>query len=169
MTLRACSLLNIKQRQCRYIGRIVHGLIRFLSDSFCEPEACAYRLFQPTTLRPLQTCGVLPGLRDRYSGVAQYRRIHPMGWLQQNLSGGRLHHYRGQSRDLVLEGNMTQGTIAADGSASVSGTATLDLGDGTPVLPVSWLNVVVNTNGLVLSVDSATLPVALTSGSVAID
>jgi hypothetical protein len=75
----------------------------------------------------------------------------------------------GQPRQLTLEGKITQGTMSGDGSASVSGTGTLDLGDGTAPVPIGYLNVAVGTNSLVLSIDSATLPVQLTNGSVTVE
>jgi hypothetical protein len=58
--------------------------------------------------------------------------------------------------------------VQSNGSASFSGTATLNFGDGTPPLPVAWLHVVVNADGLTLSVDSATLPAALTGGCIVV-
>ena len=75
----------------------------------------------------------------------------------------------GQAQLLTVEGKITQGAVATDGSVSFSGTATLNLGDGTPSLPVSLLNVEVSANGLVLTVDSVTLAASLASGSVIIE
>ena len=75
----------------------------------------------------------------------------------------------GQPQLLTLEGKIRRGAVNADGLASFSGTATLDLGDGTPSLPVSWLNVEVSANGLVLTVDSVTLAASLASGSVIVE
>jgi hypothetical protein len=73
-----------------------------------------------------------------------------------------------QSRRLTLDGKITQGGVQSNGSASFSGTATLNFGDGTPPLPVAWLHIVVNADGLTLSVDSATLPAALTGGCIVV-
>lgn len=75
----------------------------------------------------------------------------------------------GQPRDLVLEGRITQGTASPDGSATFSGTGTLDVGDGLPPVTLAYLQVAVGATSLVLSIDAATLPVQLTAGAVSIE
>ena len=75
----------------------------------------------------------------------------------------------GLPKKLTLEGKINQGTIADDGSATFSGTATLDLGDGMPATPVLWFSVTVGTDRVVLNVDTETLPAALTSGDIVIE
>jgi hypothetical protein len=75
----------------------------------------------------------------------------------------------GQPRSLTLEGKITQGTVAGDGTATVSGRATLDLGDGAPPVPVTWLSVNVSGNGLVVGVDTATLTGTVSKGTVAVE
>jgi hypothetical protein len=75
----------------------------------------------------------------------------------------------GEPRRLTLEGKISQGTIAEDGSATFSGPATLSLGDGTPATPVLWFSVTVGTKSVVLNVDTETLPAVLTSGEVVIE
>ena len=75
----------------------------------------------------------------------------------------------GQSRLLTLEGKISQGTVAEDGSATFGGTATLNLGDGAPPTPVLLFSVTVGTNRVVLNIDTTTLAAALTSGDVVIE
>src|SRR5688572_28961429 len=41
----------------------------------------------------------------------------------------------GNSREVTVEGNVSEGSVAADGRATFSGTASLDWGDGAPPLP----------------------------------
>ena len=87
------------------------------------------------------------------------------GWFHAVLRGS----VSGQSRHLTIEAEVTQGTAAENGSVTFTGAGTIDLGDGTPPVPLGYLSVATNGGGLVLSIDMATLPVALTSGTVAIE
>jgi hypothetical protein len=76
----------------------------------------------------------------------------------------------GQPRDITVEGKVSQGSREADGRATFSGTASLDLGDGAPPLPGVAFSVTAGADGLVLKIDSTTLPAAgLTSGAVTIE
>jgi hypothetical protein len=87
------------------------------------------------------------------------------GWFHAVLRGS----VSGQSRGLTIEANVTQGAVAQDGSVTFTGSGTIDLGDGTPAVPLGYLSVATSGGGLVLSIDAATLPVELTSGTVAIE
>jgi hypothetical protein len=76
----------------------------------------------------------------------------------------------GQRREITVEGKASQGSPAADGRATFSGTASLDFGDGAPPLPGVAFSVTAGADGLVLKIDSTTLPAAgLTAGAIAIE
>ena len=76
----------------------------------------------------------------------------------------------GVAREITVEGNVSEGSVGSDGRATFSGTASLDLGDGAPALPGVAFSVTAGSDGLVLAIDSATLPAAgLTSGAVTIE
>jgi len=76
----------------------------------------------------------------------------------------------GVARQITVEGKVTAGSVASDGRASFSGSASLDLGDGAPALPGVAFRVIAGADGLVLAIDSTTLPAAgLTSGAVTIE
>src|SRR3954468_20288345 len=53
------------------------------------------------------------------------------GTFHATLQGRSL----GVAREITVEGNVTEGSVASDGRATFSGTASLDLGDGAPALP----------------------------------
>ena len=76
----------------------------------------------------------------------------------------------GYPREIIVEGKVSEGSVAADGRATFSGTASLDLGDGTPPLPGIAFSVTAGADGVVLAIDSTTLPAAgLTAGAVTIE
>ena len=76
----------------------------------------------------------------------------------------------GVSRELTVEGKVDAGTVSTDGRATFSGTASFDFGDGTPPLPAVTFSVIAGTDGLVLAIDSTTLPAtALTTGAITIE
>jgi len=88
------------------------------------------------------------------------------GTFHAELQGSSL----GVARQITVEGRVTEGSVGPDGRATFSGTASLDLGDGAPPLPGIAFTVVAGTDGLVLKIDSTTLPSAgLNSGVVTID
>jgi hypothetical protein len=88
------------------------------------------------------------------------------GSIQVTLAGTTL---LGLSQTIELTGDAATGTINADGSRTISGTATLDLGNGLPPLPGVPFTVIANATGLILSVASTTLPAApLTAGVIQI-
>jgi len=89
------------------------------------------------------------------------------GTFHAVLSG---HLLLGQHREIIVEGNVSAGVPASGGQANFSGTATVDLGDGTLPLPGIPFSVTVTADGLVLVLGSTSLPVAgLTVGTIAID
>ena len=76
----------------------------------------------------------------------------------------------GSAREITVEGKVTAGSIGADGRATFNGTASVDLGDGTPPLPSVFFSVIAAEDGLVLAIDSTTLPAAgLTGGAITIE
>ena len=88
------------------------------------------------------------------------------GTFHAVLQGSSLGH----SREVTVEGNVSEGSVAADGRATFSGTASLDWGDGAPPLPSVAFTVTAAADGVVLKIDSITLPAAtLTAGAVTIE
>jgi hypothetical protein len=76
----------------------------------------------------------------------------------------------GVAREITVEGKVSEGSVGSDGRATFSGTASLDFGDGAPALPGVAFSVIAGADGLVLAIDSTTLPAAgLTSGTVTIE
>ena len=76
----------------------------------------------------------------------------------------------GSPQELTVEGTVSEGSIGADGRATFSGTASFDFGNGTPPLAGVSFRVTAGADGVVLVIDSTTLPAAaLTSGAVSID
>src|SRR3989441_6114201 len=54
----------------------------------------------------------------------------------------------GTPQNVTVEGEVGGGSVGADGSATFSGTATVDMGDGTPALPGVPFAVTVSAGGL---------------------
>jgi hypothetical protein len=81
------------------------------------------------------------------------------------------HSLLGQPQNITVEGNVNQGTMAANGlSADFSGVATVDFGDGSAPLPGVPFSVSTSAGNVVLAIQSTTLPAAgLTSGAVTIE
>jgi hypothetical protein len=76
----------------------------------------------------------------------------------------------GAARQIVVEGNVNQCSVAGDGRATFGGAASLDLGIGLPPLANVAFNVTTNADGVVLVIDSTTLSVArITSGAVTVE
>ena len=76
----------------------------------------------------------------------------------------------GISRDLTVEGKVDAGSMEADGRATFSGIASFDFGDGTPPLAAIAFRVTAAPDGVVLAIDSTTLPAAaLPAGAVTIE
>ena len=88
------------------------------------------------------------------------------GTFHATLQGSSL----GVAREITVEGKVSEGSVGADGRATFSGTASLDLGDGLPPLPNVAFSVTAGADGVELAIDSTTLPAAgLTSGAVTIE
>jgi hypothetical protein len=110
----------------------------------------------PVALQGLQiTTGVLIEADGSASGT-----FHAV--LQGSSLGGN-------SQEITVEGNVTGGSVDADGRATFSGSASLDMGDGAPPLPNVSFSVTAGSDDLVLVVESMTLTASLTAGAVTID
>src|SRR5688572_11228211 len=72
------------------------------------------------------------------------------GTFHAVLQGSSLSH----AQEITLEGNVTGGSVEADGRATFSGSASLDLGDGGPPLANVPFSVTAGSDDLVLVVDS---------------
>jgi hypothetical protein len=76
----------------------------------------------------------------------------------------------GVPREITVDGKVRDGSVGADGRATFSGAASLDLGDGLPPLLNVAFKVTAGGDGVVLAIDSTTLPAAgLTSGALTIE
>ena len=76
----------------------------------------------------------------------------------------------GQPQEITVEGNVSQGTVDENGTASFSGIATLDVGGGAPLQAGVPFSVTTTSGSLVLVIGSTTLPPAsLTGGSITIE
>jgi hypothetical protein len=76
----------------------------------------------------------------------------------------------GQLQEITVEGKVSQGAVDENGTASFSGIATLDFGNGAPAGPGVPFSVTTSAGSLVLAIESTTLPAAsLTGGSVTIE
>ena len=72
-------------------------------------------------------------------------------------------------QEVTVEGEVRNGPLAADGSATFSGTATVDMGDGTPALPGVPFSVTASAGSLGLILNAVTLPTAtVTAGSITV-
>src|SRR5207245_4478432 len=76
----------------------------------------------------------------------------------------------GARQEVAVEGEVRNGFAVGLGSATFSGTATVDMGDGTPPLPGVPFTVTASTGGLSLILGGTALPTAtLTAGSITIE
>src|SRR5256712_6391966 len=75
----------------------------------------------------------------------------------------------GTPQNVTVEGEVRGGSVAADGSATFSGTATVDMGDGTLPLPGVPFAVTVSAGSLGLILNAVALPTAtLSAGSITV-
>src|SRR5438445_9124080 len=75
----------------------------------------------------------------------------------------------GTPQNVTVEGEVGGGSVGADGSATFSGTATVDMGDGTLPLPGVPFTVTVSTGSLGLILNAVALPTAtVTAGGITI-
>jgi hypothetical protein len=76
----------------------------------------------------------------------------------------------GVPQKVTVEGKVRAGSLAADGSATFSGTSTVDMGDGTPTLLEVPFFVTASTNSLGLILNTMALPTAtVTAGGITIE
>ena len=75
----------------------------------------------------------------------------------------------GTPQNVTVEGEVGGGSVAADGSATFSGTATVDMGDGTLPLPGVPFTVTASAGSLGLVLNAVALPTAtVTAGSITV-
>jgi hypothetical protein len=75
----------------------------------------------------------------------------------------------GLSREIDVEGKVATGSVAADGSATFGGTATLDMGDGGVLVDVPF-TVTVTSESLLVQLGTSALPSAtLDAGTISIE
>jgi len=76
----------------------------------------------------------------------------------------------GAPQDVVVEGQVGSGSVAGDGSTTFSGTATVNMGDGTLPLPGVPFTVTASPGSLALILDATVLPTAsVSAGSITIE
>src|SRR3989440_1285215 len=75
----------------------------------------------------------------------------------------------GAAQNITVEGEVGGGSVGADGSATFSGTATVDMGDGTLPLPGVPFTVTASAGSLGLILNAVALPTAtVTAGSLTV-
>ena len=75
----------------------------------------------------------------------------------------------GTPQNVTVEGEVRSGSVGADGSATFSGTATVDMGDGTLPLPGVPFTVTASAGSLGLILNAVALPTAtVTAGSITV-
>src|SRR5205814_4951546 len=75
----------------------------------------------------------------------------------------------GAAQNITVEGEVGGGSVGADGSATFSGTATVDMGDGTLPLPGVPFTVTASAGSLGLILNAVALPTAtVTAGSITV-
>ncbi len=75
----------------------------------------------------------------------------------------------GTPQNVTVEGEVSRGSVGADGSATFSGTATVDMGDGTLPLPGVPFTVTASAGSLGLTLNAVALPTAtVTAGSITV-
>jgi hypothetical protein len=100
-------------------------------------------------------------------GVFIARDGSAAGQFQAVLLGTSL---LGAPQSVTLEGEVRDGFVGGDGSATFDGTATVEMGDGTLPLPGVPFTVTASTGSLALILDATALPTAtVTAGSITIE
>jgi hypothetical protein len=75
----------------------------------------------------------------------------------------------GTPQNVTVEGEVLSGSVGGDGSATFTGTATVDMGDGTLPLPAVPFTVTASAGSLALILNAVALPTAtLTAGSITV-
>jgi hypothetical protein len=76
----------------------------------------------------------------------------------------------GQAQAIQVDGRVTGGSVGSDGSVTLSGTAAVDIGDGSPSLLDVPFSVTATADSLLLELGTSTLPRAsLTGGGISIE
>ena len=89
------------------------------------------------------------------------------GQFQATLLGTSL---LGQTQNIEIDGNAASGAINTDGSRTFSGTANVDMGNGSPPLTAVPFTVTASANTLLMTIGVNNLPLAsLTAGTITID
>src|SRR2546426_8926710 len=113
------------------------------------------------TLSGLSLSGLTLG-----QGVSLARDGSATGQLQAVLYGTSL---LGARQEVTVEGEVRNGFVGGVGSATFSGTATVDMGDGTLPLPGVPFTVTASTGSIRLIINSVALPTAtLSAGSITV-
>ena len=100
-------------------------------------------------------------------GVSLAQDGSATGQFQAVLYGTSL---LGARQEVAVEGEVRNGFAVGLGSATFSGTATVDMGDGTPPLPGVPFTVTASTGSLGLILGATALPTAaVTAGSITIE
>lgn len=100
-------------------------------------------------------------------GVFLARDGSATGQFQTVLLGTSL---LGAPQEVTVEGEVRAGFVGGDGSATFSGTATVDMGDGTLPLPGVPFTVTASAGSVALTLGATALPTAtVTAGSITIE
>ena len=100
-------------------------------------------------------------------GVSIAQDGSAMGQFHAVLLGTSL---LGARQDVIVEGAVRNGSVAGDGSATLGGIATVDMGDGILPLPGVPFTVTTSAASLALILDTVALPTAtVTAGSITIE
>jgi PAS domain S-box-containing protein len=131
----------------------VFALLGFPPDELIEQSLS--RIISPDETREF-----LAALREVVErGVTRNARLN-----SRNASG------EGIPQQVIVEGEVQNGSFGADGTATFSGAATVNMGDGTPPLLGVPFTVKTSTLNLGLTLGTNALPTAaLTAGSVTIE
>jgi hypothetical protein len=114
-----------------------------------------------STFNGLALKGLTVGL-----GISIARDATASGQFHAELQGTTL---LGLAREIVIEGEVSTGSVAPDGSATFSGRATVNMGDGGPPLPDVPFTATVSTGGVKLTLNGTALPsAAVTAGSISV-
>ncbi len=99
-------------------------------------------------------------------GVVFTKNGSATGQFQAVLLGNSI---LGALQDVIVEGEIQAGSVAADGSATFSGTATVNGGGTLPAPRVPFV-ATVSTNRIALTLNATPLPAAIvTAGSITIE
>ena len=135
--------------------------VRADSDDHSVTAAASGLFADGSEIGPVALAGV-----DIATGVFIEADGTASGTFHAMLQGSSL---GGNPQEITVEGNVTGGSVDADGRATFTGSASLDMGDGAPPLVNVTFSVSAGSDDLVLVVDSITLTASLSAGAVIID